>query len=68
MTNYELLRATIKELGLPMTAIAARSGISRVTLYHRLDGRGEFKASEIAGLTKALKLTKAQRDAIFFSS
>lgn len=67
MTNYEQLKDAIKDSGITMTAIAARSGIRRETLYQRLAGIGEFKASEIVGLTKTLKLTKAQRDSIFFS-
>ena len=50
-----------------MTSIAVRSGIPRVTLYNRMRGIGEFKASEIDGLTKTLRLSKAQRDAIFFA-
>lgn len=67
MTNYEQLKTVIKDSGATMTAIAARSGIRRETLYQRLSGIGEFKASEIVGLTKALKLTKTQRDSIFFN-
>ena len=50
-----------------MTAIAKKSYISRETLYNRLNGLGEFTASEIVGLTHALKLTKHERDIIFLN-
>ena len=50
-----------------MTAIARKSYISRETLYNRLNGVGEFTASEIVGLTYALKLTKHERDIIFLN-
>lgn len=67
MVDIELLKQEIDESGLTMVAIAAKSGILRETLYNRLAGKGEFTASEIAGLTKALRLTKPRRDRIFFS-
>ena len=51
-----------------MVAIAQKSGITRETLYNKLKGQGEFKASEIVGLTKALRLSTEARDAIFFDS
>lgn len=50
-----------------MTAIAKKGGIARETLYNRLNGIGEFTASEIVGLSYALKLTKKQRDEIFLT-
>lgn len=50
-----------------MTAIAKKGGIARETLYNRLNGIGEFTASEIVGLSYALKLTKRQRDEIFLT-
>lgn len=49
-----------------MVAIARKAEISRETLYNKLKGVGEFKASEITGVTKALNLTTEERDAIFF--
>ena len=47
--------------------LAEKTGILRETLYNKIRGISEFKASEIAALTKALKLTSEQRDAIFFA-
>ena len=50
-----------------MTAISSKAGILRETLYNRLNGIGDFTASEMMGLAKALNLTNAERDAIFFA-
>ena len=68
MPNLELLQEKISDSGMTMVAIAQKSGISRETLYNKLKGQGEFKASEIIGLTKALRLSTEDRDAIFFDS
>ena len=67
MPNIEALKEKISDSGIPMTTIAKKSGIVRETLYHRLSGIGEFTASEITGLTKTLKLSKTEREYIFFS-
>lgn len=67
MVNFDALRAAIVDSGMTMTAIAVKSGMLRGTLYNRLDGRGEFKASEIKALCRVLHITDEQRDAIFFS-
>lgn len=68
MTDFVLLEKIIKKSGMPMTVIATRSGIKRETLYNRLKGVGDFTASEIVALTKTFKLTKAERDKIFFAN
>lgn len=67
MPNIDLLKETIDESGMTMVAISNKSGITRETLYNRLNGIGEFTASEIVGLTKALKLSLEERDSIFFT-
>jgi predicted transcriptional regulator len=68
MPNIELLKKKMAETGMTIKAIAERSNIERATLYNRLNGgRGEFTATEIVGLTKALHLTKKERDDIFLS-
>lgn len=68
MPNIELLKEKMNESGMTMVAIAEKSGISRETLYNRINyGRGEFLASEITGLTKALGLTRSERDKIFLT-
>lgn len=67
MTDFVLLNKAIEASGMPMTTIAARSGIKRETLYNRLKGIGEFTASEIVALTNTFRLTKEERDSIFFA-
>ena len=67
MVDMNMLRSAIKDSGMTMVAIAEKSGILRETLYNRLNEKGEFTASEITGLTHALKLTKSERDGIFFA-
>lgn len=67
MANIGALKEKISDSGMPMTTVAKRSGMVRETLYNRLSGIGDFTASEIVGLTNALKLSKAEREEIFFS-
>lgn len=66
--NMKLLKEKMNDSGLTITLIAKRSGILRETLYNRLNGIGEFKASEITSLTKVLKLSKKDREQIFFAN
>ena len=66
MPNIDLLKNKISDSGMTMVAISHKTGILRETLYNRLAGKGEFTASEIVSLTEALKLTRAERDKIFF--
>lgn len=65
MGNIKLLKKYMYESGMTMVAIAKKSGIERVTLYNRMNGIGEFTASEIVGLSNALNLKKSERDHIF---
>lgn len=65
MVDIGRLKAIIKDSGMSMTAVALKSGIVRETLYNRLNGTGEFTASEICGLTRALNLSRSERDEIF---
>lgn len=67
MVDMERLKSAIEDSGLPMVTLAERSGILRTTIYNRLNGIGEFTASEIVALQKALRLTNKQRDDIFFA-
>jgi len=67
MTDLVLLKKIIDDSGLPMTIIAAKTGIKRETLYNRLKGVGEFTASEMVGLCDVLHLNKTDRERIFFA-
>ena len=68
MVNTRLLEQAISDSGMTMVAIAKKSGISRETLYNKLRGVSEFKASEISNLSKVLRLSTGERDSIFFNS
>jgi DNA-binding phage protein len=66
LANLEKLQDAIDKSGMTMTAIAKKSGILRETLYNRVAGKGEFKVSEVVGLTHTLNLSEKDRDSIFF--
>lgn len=67
MVNIDLLEKRIRDSGMTMVTIAKKCGILRETLYNRLKGRGEFKASEILKLSEVLRLSVKERDSIFFA-
>ena len=67
MTDVIALKKYIEDSGMTITYIAEKAGILRETFYNRLK-TGDFKASEIAALSKVLNLTRDRRDAIFFAN
>lgn len=67
MSDLQLLKEYIDKSGMTKVAIAKKSGIKRETLYNRLAGSGEFTVPEIVGLTEALRLSRVERDRIFFA-
>ena len=66
MTNTAKLRDKIAEVGITITALARQCGVSRETMHSKIEGSSEFKAPEIHAITQALRLTREERDAIFF--
>lgn len=67
MTDFDLLKEKIKDSGMTMVAIARKTGILRETLYNRLNGVGDFTASEMLALSDVLRLSNKERNAIFFA-
>lgn len=67
MTNTELLEAAIKKSGLKKSKIAEHLGVSRGGLTNLINGRAEFRISQVLVLSDLLGLTEAERDAIFFA-
>lgn len=67
MTNVKLLKEKMNDSGMTVTSIAEKSGILRETLYNRMNS-GIFKSSEITNLTIVLRLSKRERDNIFFAN
>lgn len=68
MLNIKLLEKRIDDSGMTMVAIAEKTGILRETLYNKLKGSSEFKASEISSISRVLGLSSSDRDAIFFEN
>ena len=66
MPDIDMLKEIIDNSGMTKVSIAKKSGISRETLYNRLDGKGDFTVSEVHGLCEALKIDKKLRERIFF--
>ena len=67
MTNVELLQQKIDESGLGPVVLAAAWGVSLPTYYKLKAGESEFTASIIVAATHTLRLTRAERDAIFLA-
>ena len=67
MVDIAELKKSIEDIGITMVALSQKAGIERMTLYNRLNGVGEFTASEIYGLSHALRLTNEERERIFFA-
>lgn len=67
MTNTAMLKDVISNMGIPITTLAKKCGLSTQSFYHKLEGKTEFKQSEIAAIKDALRLTTDERDAIFFA-
>lgn len=66
MTNTELLKEIIEKSGVTITHLAKELNCSRNRIYAILENTGgECTASEIAGFSRALHLTREVRDFIF---
>lgn len=65
--NLEMLNAKIDEIGIPVTTIAEKLGISRQSLYLKMNGERELKASEVLNLCGVLRLTDDEKSLIFFA-
>ena len=46
--------------------IAKEMGVSDQVIHNRLTGVAQFRLDEISSICRVLKLTKKERDAIFF--
>lgn len=68
MTDTVALKDAIRNSGMSLTYIADTLGITRGTLYKKIDNITEFKASEIVTLKRILNLSDKERDDIFFDT
>ena len=67
MFNQKLLKAKIIAHGLTRAEMAKKIGISLTTLNYKLNGRQEFKLSEVKKICTILNLNKTEREKIFFT-
>ena len=65
--NASELRAAISRRRRTYRSLAKSIGISEQALYNKLDGKSEFKASEIGTIAAELGLSPAETNYIFFS-
>ncbi len=65
MPNTEELKKRISDSGMTVMAISEKTGINRATIYNRLNGRGEWTASEIVHISDVLRLTSEEKVKIF---
>ncbi len=66
MTECNMLKQKIEDSGLTFAFLSKHLNIDRATLYNKVNGITEFKASEIAIISKLLNLSVEERDRIFF--
>lgn len=65
--DLNALKGKVKSSGMSMTFVAKMLGISRASLYKKLNGNVEFKISEIVSLSNVLHMSGDERDHIFFN-
>ena len=68
MTDSQKLRGLIRQKGLKYGFVARELGISPHSLAQKMDNRTQFRAGEIGGISKLLRLTPEERDSIFFAA
>ena len=65
--NEQLLLKKIDESRLSRDSIAKSIGITRQAFFNKINGKREFKTSEMNKLAEILNLSIDDRDAIFFA-
>lgn len=62
------IKKLIDDRGITVKYLAKKANISTATLYNRMSNIGDFRASEITNITNALRLSREERDDIFFKN
>lgn len=65
--NLQYLNDKITLSRIPITAIAEGLEISRQSLYNKIKGEREFKASEVTKICELLRLTEDEKRLVFFA-
>lgn len=68
MTNTKKLQGLMREKGFTIETLAEKIGISKTGFFNKLHNKAEFVASEVAQLSKLLKINTADMKAIFFAN
>lgn len=68
MTNTDAFEIALIKSKVSKKELAKKLGISLQALYNKINNEAEFKASEIANITEILKLSKLEREQIFFAN
>ncbi|MFV0395028.1 MAG: hypothetical protein ACK5LC_11650 [Coprobacillaceae bacterium] len=68
MTNTVLLEKKIRESGIKKSVILERLNLSYQGLSNKIKGKTAFKAYEISEICDILKLSKIDKESIFFAS
>lgn len=62
------IKKLIDDRGITIKYLAEKANISTGTLYNRMNNIGDFRASEITNITNVLRLSRDERDEIFFKN
>ena len=65
--DLECLCSKIEEIKIPITTIAEKMGISRQSLYLKMNGKRDFTTEQMTKLCDILRLTNDERNLIFFA-
>lgn len=67
MANTEAFKKAVLAKGLKYGFLANSIGISRASLWMKINNTSEFRASEISELSKVMNLTAEEMMIIFFT-
>lgn len=65
MVDLKRLNEKIEDSGMTLKSIAKKADIPYQTLWRKVNGIGEFKASDIVKVSKVLRLKASERNDIF---
>lgn len=68
MTDSEELKKKISGSGISVTFIADKLGMSRGSLYNKINNNTEFVLSEVKALREILRLSEKDVEHIFFGN
>ena len=68
MVDTLLLRKRVKDAGLKYRHIATELALTPFGLQKKIDGKNDFRASEITRLSRILSLSCIDRERIFFAN